>query len=201
MTRPTRWKILYVVAVAALGLAAFAIAFAVEFDSTVLIGLAVLLFIPGRINGHYWRSFYTGRKLLDSGDHESARHEFEQFLVKVHDRPRLKSMIWLVWAVYSRDVEAMTLNNIGATLMHEGHLDPAEERLAQAIGLDSEYPIPYFNLAVIAELRGKKDAAAQSLATAQQLGYRNTSIDKVITKAASILAYLEGRQRTEPSNG
>lgn len=201
MTRPTRWKMLYVVAVAALGLAVLAIAFAIEFDSTVLIGLAVLLFVPGRINGHYWRCFYTGRRLMDSGDHESARREFEQFLVKVRERPSLKSMIWLVWAVYTRDVEAMTLNNIGATLMHEGHLDSAEEKLAQAIGLDSGYPIPYFNLAVIAELRGERDAAARSLATAQRLGYRNTSIDRVVTKAASILAYLEGREKTEPGNG
>ena len=199
MPRSTRWKLIYVVVIAAGGLAAFAIASLVEYDSTLLIGLALLFFIPGRINGHYWRSFYTGRKLMDAGDHERARQEFEQFLVKARERPGLKSMIWLVWAVYTRDVEAMTLNNIGAILMQQGNLDPAESKLAQAIELDAEYPIPYFNLAIIEECRGNRDAAARSLATAQELGYRNTSIDKVIAGAASILAYVEGR-RTEAGN-
>lgn len=201
MTRPTRWKVLYAVALAALGLAAFTLVTVGRFDTALLIFLAVLLLIPGRINGRLWRSFYTGRRLLDAGNYEDARSEFERFLVRIRERPALKSLVWFVWAVYTRDVEAMTLNNIGAALLNQGHLESAEQYLEKAVRLDPDYPIPHYNLALVEELRGNRTIAAQSLATAQSLGYRNTSIDKVISEAASIFAYLEGRRAATPGKG
>lgn len=201
MTRPTRWKVLYVLAFGALVLALVAALIVGRLDSTSLVILAVLFLIPGRINGHYWRSFYTGRRQMDAGRYADAQRAFEQFLVRIRERPALKSLIWFVWGVYTRDVEAMTLNNMGAALLHQGHLDSAEQRLEQAIKLDPAYPIPYYNLALVEELRGNRDNAIRSLATAEELGYRNTSIDKVISKATSILAYLEGREKVAPGIG
>jgi len=153
MTRPTRLKILYGAAVVLLIAVALAILKATNFSPTIVVLLALLFLIPGRINGHFWRGFYT------------------------------------------RDVEAMTQNNIGAVLIREGNLDQAEYRLAQAIQIDDQYPIPYYNMALLGELRGEREAAVRSLSTAQSLGYRQTNIDEIANKAASILAIVEGRKK------
>jgi tetratricopeptide (TPR) repeat protein len=199
MTRPTRLKILYGVAVVLMIAIALAILKAVNFSPTAVILLALLFLIPGRINGHYWRDFYTGRRMMESGWNADAIKEFEKFLNRLRENPTLKHLIWFVWGFYTRDVEAMTQNNIGAVLIREGSLDQAEERLAQAIKIDDQYPIPYYNMALIGEMRGDREAAVASLGTAESLGYQQTKIDEVANKAASILATIEGRKK-KPSN-
>jgi tetratricopeptide (TPR) repeat protein len=199
MTRPTRLKILYGVAVAVLIAVALAILKTSNFSPTAVVLLALLFLIPGRINGYFWRDFYTGRRMMDSGWNADAIKEFEKFLTSLRENPALKHLIWFVWGFYTRDVEAMTQNNIGAVLIREGNLDQAEERLAQALRLDNQYPIPYYNLALIGELRGDREAAAASLSTAQSLGYEQTNIDEIANKAASILATIEGRKKNPTS--
>lgn len=199
MTRPTRLKILYGVAVILMIAIALAILKAVNFSPTAVILLALLFLIPGRINGHFWRDFYTGRKMMDSGWNADAIKEFEKFLTSLRENPALKHLIWFVWGFYTRDVEAMTQNNIGAVLIREGNLNQAEERLVRAIQIDDQYPIPYYNMALIGELRGDREAAAESLDTAHSLGYQQTSIDEIANKAASVLATIEGRSK-KPSN-
>ncbi|MDH3276335.1 MAG: hypothetical protein OEM99_17530 [Gammaproteobacteria bacterium] len=199
MTRPTRLKILYGVAVVLMIAVALAILQASSFSPTAVVLLALLFLIPGRVNGHFWRDFYTGRRMMDSGRNTDAIKEFEKFLTSVCENPALKHLIWFVWGFYTRDVEAMTQNNIGAVLIREGNLDQAEERLARAIRIDDQYPIPYYNMALIGELRGDREATAESLTTAHSLGYQQTSIDEIANKAASILATIEGRKK-KPSN-
>ncbi len=196
MTRPTRLKILYGVAVILLIAVALAILKATNFSPTTVVLLALFFLIPGRINGHFWRDFYTGRRMMDSGWNGDALKEFEKFLTNVRENPALKHLIWFVWGFYTRDVEAMTLSNIGAVLIREGDLDQAEDRLVQAIQIDDKYPIPYYNMALIGELRGDRESAAESFGTAQSLGYQQSSIDEIANKAASILASIEGRKKT-----
>ncbi|MEO1542406.1 MAG: hypothetical protein AAFR75_00055 [Pseudomonadota bacterium] len=188
-------KILYGIAVAALIAVALAILKASNFSPTAIVLLALLCLIPGRINGHFWRNFYTGRKMMDSGWDADAIKEFERFLTSLRENPALKHLIWFVWGFYTRDVEAMTQNNIGAVLIREGNLHQAEERLARAIQIDNQYPIPYYNIALIGELRGDRSAATESLSTAHSLGYQRTSIDEIANEAASILATIEGRKK------
>ena len=200
MTRPTRLKILYGAAVALMIAVALAILNTSNFSPTATILLALLFLIPGKVNGHYWRGFYTGRRMMDSGWNGDALKEFEKFLTKVRENPALKHLIWFVWGFHTRDVEAMTLNNIGAVLIREGNLDLAEDRLVQAIQTDDQYPIPHYNMALIGELRGNREAAVQSLGTARALGYRQTSIDEIANKAASILATIEGRKKNRSDN-
>jgi tetratricopeptide (TPR) repeat protein len=195
MTRPTRLRILYGVVVVLLIAFALSILKASKFSPTVLLVLGLLFLIPGRINGHFWRDFYTGRRMMDSGWNAEAIRVFEKFLVSVRENPTLKYLIWFVWSFYTRDVEAMTQNNIGAVLIRDGRLDQAEERLVQAIRIDDQYPIPYYNMALLAELRGDRKAASESLSTAEALGYRKTNIDEIANKAASILATIEGRKK------
>jgi tetratricopeptide (TPR) repeat protein len=201
MTRPTGLKILYGVAIVLMIAVALAILKASKFSPTAVVLLALLLLIPGRINGHFWRHFYTGRRMMDSGWNDDAIKEFEEFLTSIRENPALKHLIWFVWGFYTRDVEAMTQNNIGAVLIREGNLDQAENRLAQAIRIDDRYPIPHYNMALIGELRGDREAAVESLSTAQALGYRQTSIDEIANKAATILATIEGRRKKRSDDG
>jgi len=194
MTRPTRWKILYGVALALVLAVALVILKAAEFSLAATIVLALVLLIPGRINGHFWRSFYSGRRLLDSGWNAEAIKEFESFQQRLRENPSLKHLIWFVWSFYSRDIEAMTLNNIGAAMIREGELDQAEERIERAIRIDSQYPVPYYNKGLICELQGDREAAREWLGVARSLGYRQTRVDELANKAASILARIEGRK-------
>ena len=201
MTRPTRLKILYGVAVVLMIAVALAILQASDFSPAAVVLLALLFLIPGRVNGHFWRDFYTGRRMMDSGWSVDAIKEFEKFLASLRENPALKHLIWFVWGFYTRDVEAMTQNNIGAVLIREGNLDQAEERLVRAIQIDDQYPIPYYNMALVGELRGDREAAAESLNTAHSLGYQQSSIDEIANKAASILATIEGRKKKPSIDG
>lgn len=201
MTRPTRWKILYSFAVAALIAVALAILRTSNYSPTAFVLLALLFLVPGRIIGHFWRDFYTGRKMMDSGSNaDDGVKEFEKFLTSVRENPAIKHLIWFVWSFYTRDVEAMTQNNIGAVMIREGNMDQAEERLALAIQIDDRYPIPYYNMALIGELRGDRDVATEALSKARSLGYQQTSIDEIAKKAASILAAIEGRRETSSND-
>lgn len=193
MTRPTRWKFFYAVALVLLSAVAIAVANLAEFDWAIIVAVGIALLIPGRINGHYWRDFYTGRQLMNTGRNNEALRCFERFLGQVQEQPQLKHLIWFVWGIYTRDIEAMTQNNIGAVLMREGHLDLAEKRLKLSLSVDAQYPIPNQNLAIIAELRGDRDTSIQFVEKAEKLGYRDTSIDKVVSIAGNLLAAIEGR--------
>jgi tetratricopeptide (TPR) repeat protein len=154
--------------------------------------VALAFFVPGRVQGHYYRDLFTGRKLMDARRWSEALPHLESFLDQVRARPGLKKLMWL-GGIYTYDVEAMALNNIGAACLELGQLDAAEAPLRQALAVDASYPIPFVNLAVLASLRGDRDGAAAASAAAKQLGFDGSSIDALIRRGQSILAGVEGR--------
>ncbi len=95
--------------------------------------------------------------------------------------------------IYTRDVEAMALNNLGAARLELGDLDQVEAPLRQALALDPDYPIPYVNLAHLAALRGDVEAAERASSAAKRLGYHDTRVDALIRRVSSALAGVEGR--------
>jgi tetratricopeptide (TPR) repeat protein len=153
---------------------------------------ALVLLIPGRITAHYYRDLLTGRRLMDAGRFTEAVPYFERFVHHIEARPGLKRLIWFSAGAYTRDVEAMALNNLGASRLELGELDRAEAPLRRALAIDPHYPIPYVNLAELALRRDDLEAAAAASSAAKRLGYRGSRVDALLRRASGTLAALEG---------
>ena len=193
MNRSLRYKILFIVyVVVLLGIAGLCILYFKLSTGGILL-LALLFLIPGRIAGFFWRDFYRGRKLASMGAWEDAIGYFERFLADVKSRPWLKHMIWFAWGTYTRDIEVMTQNNLGAMQLNLGRLDEAEPHFRAAGELDPEAPLPRYNLAMLEQMRGNTEQAKSLLNEVQRLGYSNTGYDKLIQAAGEALAKIEGR--------
>jgi len=192
MNRTSQYKLLYLLAMILIGTPVVFCIFYFRLSLQEVMLVAILLLIPGRLPGFFWRDFYRGRKLLSTGDWESSLKYFERFLSEVKRRPWLKHFIWLSWGFYTRDIEVMTHNNMGAAQLGLGQLAEAEQHFDMARQIDSQAPLPYYNLALLAQIRGDADSAKALLEKAQRLGYRGTTYDKLIEAAGSVLAQLEG---------
>lgn len=192
VSRTQRSKILYLLALGALSAIAFAVLAATNWSWWAIVAIAVLLFVPGRIQGHFFRSFFRGRRLQANGDFQDAIDEYEQFIEEIERHPWIGRLLWLTWSIYTFDMKAMTRNNIGACQLELGQLHQAEENFYQAARLDAQSPLPHYNLAVLAEVRGQREAAEREYSIAKSLGYNRDSFDLAIHSASSILARLEG---------
>ena len=193
MNRTLRYKILFIASIILLlTVAGFCIVYFQLSPGGILL-LALLFLIPGRVAGFFWRDFYRGRRLASMGAWEDAIEYFERFLADVKKRPWIKHMIWFAWGTYTRDIEVMTQNNLGAMKLNLGRLDDAEPHFQAASELDPEAPLPRYNLAMLEQMRGNTEKAKLLLREAQRLGFSNTGYDKLIQSAGEALANIEGR--------
>lgn len=193
MSRSTRLKLGYLVALAAIvALVAWVLAVSKGAAWAVPTMVAALL-IPGRVQGIAFRDLFRGRHALDMGDAATAVAHLECFLVRVRARPSLKPLLWLSWSVWTVDPEAMALNNLGVARMAMGALEQAERDLTDAQTLDPLYPMPEFNLAVLASLRNDRATAELHAARARSLGYAGGTIDQAVSLGQRLLAGGEGR--------
>jgi len=87
----------------------------------------------------------------------------------------------------------MTRSNLGACQLVQRNLGQAEAELMRALELDPGFPLPYFNLAILAHARGAEEQAGRLLAKAASLGYRAATRERLISAAGSMLAAAEGR--------
>ena len=81
MSRTARYKLAYIVVLAILALAVGAAIIALGGGKVTVIAVALLLLVPGRIQGFYYRDLFTGRRLLDRGEPEKAIPFIERFLI------------------------------------------------------------------------------------------------------------------------
>jgi tetratricopeptide (TPR) repeat protein len=193
MSRTTRYKIIYFLSVSTAVAFAVLLTLSIGRDMLMAAGMvALILIIPGRVQGILYRELFRGRLLLEQQRELEAIDHLQRFLADVRARPWLKRMIWLSWSVYTPDVEAMTLNNIGAANLSLGRFEEAERAFGEALALDQEYPLPHFSMAVLNELRGNRILAEEALAESKKLGYVGGAIDAIISRAQSVLARVEG---------
>ncbi len=192
MNRTRRQKLFYVAALLVLGLAVTGVWAASGWSPWALGFAAAALLVPGRVQGHYWREFFRGRRLQAQAEWDGALQEYYRFLMTVRRKPWIKKLIWLAGSFYILDVEAMTHNNIGGCQLARGRLDDAEREFRLAQEIDPDSPLPHYNLAIASELRGDRDAAESHLSTAKHLGYERTTIDQLAHKAGEYLAKVEG---------
>ncbi|AFY77635.1 tetratricopeptide repeat protein [Pleurocapsa sp. PCC 7327] len=194
ISRTTRLKWLYFsIIVVAIG----AIVYFFRQQPSLLLATSLLLLVPGRIQGHLWRDFFRGRRLLQRRQCDRALAYFYNFLKRLKEKPILKRAIWLSWAVYSRDIEAMTHNNIGVAYMELGDFKKAKRALLTSISIDPKYPLPFFNLAIVAKMQRDSARARKLLDKSARLGYRQTTVDRLIHLSESLLARVEGRGISE----
>lgn len=156
-----------------------------------MLGVALLL-LPGRVQGHYYREFFRGRRLLEERAFEASLPHTLRFLEEIREHPGRKRLIWLGWAAWSADIEAMAHNNAGAALLELGHWDSATEHLERALELDPSYAVPFYNLAVLAAVRGNPAEAQRCAAEAARLGFRRDLLDEVLLGGGALLARVEG---------
>ncbi|WP_293368329.1 hypothetical protein [Nevskia sp.] len=158
-----------------------------------VIGVALLLFVPGRIQGFYYRDLFTGRRLLDAGEPAKAIPFIERFIGYVQRYPHLSKLLWLSWSIYTPSVVAMATNNLGCAQLELGEVNEAEQAFTNAIAQDPLYPLPHFNMAIVHELRGNRAQAIEAIEKARRLGYTGGTVDTVIRKGQSLLALVESR--------
>ena len=195
MNRTQKFKIGYFVALLILATFAGTIVFVVGGNLISIVGIILILLAPGRIQGFYFRNFFIGRQFFDRGGFKQSIPYFEKFIVELNSRPHLKKLLWLSWSIYTPEIKSMALNNLGAAYLELGDLETAEKQFQSALSLDPDYPIPYFNLAIVNELRQEHVKARQSVEKASALGYKQSTLDKVINKSKSLLASFEGRPK------
>lgn len=195
MTRTERYKVQYFATIAGSAVVGAILLWIVGIKPTTLIVVALLLVLPGRTQGYLWRDLYTGRRLLESGHVRGSIIASEQFIGQAKSKPWLARLWWLQGAMYTRNPVAMASNNIGAANLELGEFDAAKRAFSEAIALDSEYAVPHFNLALIANLENNRVDEKRRLDRAAALGYSQSAIDNFVQHAASILARFEGASR------
>lgn len=195
MIRTKKYKIQYFASIAGYAVVAVFLLWRFEVQPISILVVAVLLFIPGRIQGFFWRDLYTGRRLLESGSFSSSLNASERFAQLADSKPWLRKMWWLQGAIYTRDPVAMAQNNIGAAHLELKHLVDAKQAFSDAISLDEEYAVPHFNLAMIAGLEGDEAEKERRLKSASAHGYSQSAIDNFLSNAGSILARFEGASK------
>ena len=193
MSRVTRYKIGYVIALLALAGCVIALARLVEPGPWLVATIVLVLIVPGRVQGLLFRDLFRVRRDLDRNSAESALTHFNSFLSTIKAQPWRKPALWLSWSLYTPNVEAMTRNNIGSAQLSLGDLASAEEAWNAALALDPLYPLPHANLALVAAARDNKVAMAQHLDKARALGYRGAAFDRFVHKTQSVLAAIESQ--------
>jgi hypothetical protein len=158
----------------------------------VLAGVILLLLLPGRILGFFWRDLLRGLRLLGARDFEASKRHSAAFLVQVRAKPWLRKLIWLGTSSYSRDPEALALNNLGAAEIGLGNHAAAREHLEASIAVDPLNPLPYWNLAVLSRVLQDEAAAEHWAAEARRLGYSGGISDALVMNSQQGLAKTSG---------
>ena len=151
------------------------------------------MLVPGRIQGIYYRDLFTGRRLLDEGKPDQAIPFIERFLSSIAQHPQRSKLLWLSGVIYTPSVVAMAKNNLGVARLELGLTEEAEHAFTSALDEDSMYPVPYFNMAIIQEMRGNRPEAEQALERARQLGFTGGTLDSIIRKSQQLLSRMQGK--------
>lgn len=201
MSRTTLLKWCYTLtAVTAFSAGFYAVAAKIIPSSTAVFLVAAVLLIPGRIVGYVWRDFLQGKRHVDAKRWEEAIPLFESFLKRLRATPTIGWLFWISPSTYTISAGAMALNNIGVCHLETGRLSRAKEHLLGALELDSRYPLPHHNLAIVASVEKDEASTQHHVSEARRLGYTESSIDKILQKSKEIYAILEPASYFQPPN-
>lgn len=197
MTRTARYKRTYFLTLAGLSALVLLAAFLTRRPVPVLACAAVVFLLPGRLQGWLWRDFFRGRRLLSGGRPDESIAHFERFLETLRRHPGRRRAIWLAGSAYTRDVEAMTLNNLGIAHLLAGRLEEAEAKFREALKVDDLYPLPHAGLADLAVRRERPDEARDHAGRAVALGFTGGRIRRLL-RSLPLPPPRGGRQTSAP---
>lgn len=163
-----------------------------RFSPAAVMFVALLLIVPVRVQGACWREYLEGSRLLAEKDPAGAIGHFERFRSQLRDRPWLKYLSWFSWGAHTHNIEAMTLNNLGASHLALGDFAVARHWLEAARGLDPLSPLPYFNLALLERVQGNAEQSSRLFERARDLGFTGATSDQLLRQADELLARIEG---------
>lgn len=168
-------------------------------------GLAALLAIEifviwnNRKQKKSLKFFKIARKLHKNGRYEEAITMFLTFIKEIKEDPEKEETTVLHFGLYTNSVVAMSYNNIGAGCIELGYFNKAIESLERSIEVDADYAIPYFNLAVIATVRGEDDKVNRYIERMHALGYK-ISMEEIIQKTDVLPEEVVERVETSHPN-
>jgi tetratricopeptide (TPR) repeat protein len=192
VTRTSRYKIFYFVMLG--GVAVLSLWMETRYHLTMvgILLLALALLLPGRILGFFWRDLLRGLRLLNERKFEQSKQHSQLFLIDVRQRPWLKRLIWLGSGSYSRDPEAMALNNLGAAELMLGEVDAARDHFNKSMAVDDLNPLPFFNMGNLYATLGDRENATIWFSKAVALGYSQNAVDQILTASQNRFAANDG---------
>ena len=153
--------------------------------------IAILFLLPGRIGGYYLKDLFRNRNLADQSRFNEAIDAGAAFLEDLRRQPWRRYFIYSFFGFYSWNVEAMARNNIGAARVQLEKIEQAAADLRHAMANDPDYPLPYFNLAIIAHVQGRVSEAENLLSIAAAKGYSGGPLDRLISSVGTVYAGLQ----------
>lgn len=192
MTRTLRYKLIYAMVLIAAAAVAGLIVVLIP-NPAVLFLLAVAILVPGRLGALFLKDLFRSRQLVSASRFGEAADAAERFLGDLKRQPWRRHFILCFFGIYTWNVEAMALNNLGIAQMHLGELDRAESNLKAALERDPEYAIPFFNLAAVAYARGQTGEGDALLSVARDKGYTGGSIDAIVSRVSDAYAKMQAR--------
>lgn len=154
------------------------------------IAIAIMAILPGYVARVLLRDLLASRAHLARGEHELGLQAARRFLSSLAERPWIRHAIWAQYGTYTLDVRAMAHNNEGAALLELARLREARLALQAARAADSEYPIPVYNLAIVAKLQGDEIMSGDLAREAVRLGFAGGRLDQAIMAIGETYARL-----------
>ena len=191
MSRTLKYKLLYVLVAAPILAVVTLIFVALEPGLLGVLVTAILLLAPGRLGAYFLRELFLSKGHIGAERYEDAIASAERFLDQLDRQPWRQHFIYCFFGIYTWNTRAMALNNLGAAKMELGRIDEAEMPLGEALALDEDYPMPYYNLGIIEAVREDHARSDQLFAKARQLGFRPSAVDKMIMRVGAAYARVQ----------
>jgi tetratricopeptide (TPR) repeat protein len=148
--------------------------------------------MPGRIVGYYWRNLFRAKRYLHKGEYALSIAHSQEFLVQLRYMPWIKHLIWLTPSFWTISVQALALSNLGAAFLESGDLTQAQTIFLKALECDSSYPLPHYNLAIIATLQQDLGSANKHFELSKRLGYsRYSTFDQFLITIKNLYTRFE----------
>lgn len=152
--------------------------------------IAAIILVPSRVGAYFLRDLFLSRRYVVSKQYEKAITSSQRYLRTLERQPWRQHFIYCFFAIYTWNTEAMAFNNLGAAEMESGRLEDAEKDFTRACNLDHEYPIPYYNLAVLEAAREDYERSEKLVNKARFLGYTSNAFDQAVERIGSAYARL-----------
>jgi tetratricopeptide (TPR) repeat protein len=153
--------------------------------------LAAVTALATALQHHLWRDHFRGRQFFRLRKWSESADSSLAFIAHARIRPWVSRLVWLNYSVTSRDIIAVTQNNLASAYMALADFDRANAILDEALARDPLYPIPYLNRAKILLMQRRDAEARDALERCRRLGYRRTTWRALCNE---VLPYRDGTQ-------